>query len=201
MAILTTQQTKSEPDEDEGNKNQNREKKQQQQKKKQQMAMAMMEESLQALDAALEVCPGHDRAMELKARTLLSLRRFTEVIAMLHDDVPSLQHLISTANPNPNPNSSIDNSLGHFEVASPASSVSSSNCSCILPSSGELLTASSSSSSSSSSASSASSSASSDHSHHHHRRSSSRDEKGKILPDYKKSLVNISEPVNLCHVS
>ncbi|XP_054804861.1 uncharacterized protein LOC129307928 [Prosopis cineraria] len=47
--------------------------------------------ALNLLDAALAIYPRLDKALELKARSLLFLRRFKEVADMLQDDIPSLK--------------------------------------------------------------------------------------------------------------
>ncbi|MCO5569240.1 hypothetical protein L7F22_022951 [Adiantum nelumboides] len=48
------------------------------------------EAALVPIDAALEVCPSGEKALELKARTLLRLQRYKDVVEMLHDYIPSL---------------------------------------------------------------------------------------------------------------
>uniref|UniRef100_A0A7N0TLT0 Uncharacterized protein n=1 Tax=Kalanchoe fedtschenkoi TaxID=63787 RepID=A0A7N0TLT0_KALFE len=45
--------------------------------------------ALQLLDAALALSPGHDLALDLKARSLLHLRRFKDVADMLQDFLPT----------------------------------------------------------------------------------------------------------------
>lgn len=47
--------------------------------------------AINLLDAALAVSPRFELALELKARSLLYLRRFKEVADMLHDNIPSLK--------------------------------------------------------------------------------------------------------------
>ncbi|XP_028771071.1 uncharacterized protein LOC114728349 [Neltuma alba] len=47
--------------------------------------------ALNLLDAALAISPRQDKALELKARSLLFLRRFKEVADMLQDYIPSLK--------------------------------------------------------------------------------------------------------------
>lgn len=47
--------------------------------------------ALNLLDAALAISPRLDQALELKARSLLFLRRFKEVANMLQDYIPSLK--------------------------------------------------------------------------------------------------------------
>ncbi|KAL1565150.1 hypothetical protein AAHA92_07403 [Salvia divinorum] len=51
--------------------------------------------ALRLLDAALAVAPRMEVALELKARSLLHLRRFKEVVDMLQDYIPSLKMAIS----------------------------------------------------------------------------------------------------------
>ncbi|KAI5068223.1 hypothetical protein GOP47_0016568 [Adiantum capillus-veneris] len=48
------------------------------------------EAALAPIDAALEVCPSSEKALELKACTLLRLQRYKDVVEMLHDYIPSL---------------------------------------------------------------------------------------------------------------
>ncbi|XP_047962300.1 uncharacterized protein LOC125207123 [Salvia hispanica] len=64
------------------------------------MLIATQEQSeiaaaLRLLDAALAVAPRMEVALELKARSLLCLRRFKEVADMLQDYIPSLKMVIS----------------------------------------------------------------------------------------------------------
>lgn len=47
--------------------------------------------ALNLLDAALAISPRLDQALELRARSLLYLRRFKEVADMLQDYIPSLR--------------------------------------------------------------------------------------------------------------
>lgn len=47
--------------------------------------------ALNLLDAALAISPRYDQALELKARSLLYLRRFKDVADMLQDYIPSLR--------------------------------------------------------------------------------------------------------------
>ncbi|MCO5605179.1 hypothetical protein L7F22_059359 [Adiantum nelumboides] len=47
--------------------------------------------ALSLLDAALKLFPHWDKALELKARALLCLRRFKDVANMLHDFIPSFK--------------------------------------------------------------------------------------------------------------
>ncbi|KAH7423593.1 hypothetical protein KP509_12G062700 [Ceratopteris richardii] len=51
--------------------------------------------ALGLLDAALKLFPQWDKAIELKARALLCLRRFKDVANMLHDFIPSLRRQVS----------------------------------------------------------------------------------------------------------
>ncbi|XP_047968676.1 uncharacterized protein LOC125212521 [Salvia hispanica] len=51
--------------------------------------------ALRLLDAALAVAPRMEVALEMKARSLLYLRRFKEVVEMLQDYIPSLKMAIS----------------------------------------------------------------------------------------------------------
>ncbi|KAL4202477.1 hypothetical protein AMTRI_Chr02g263840 [Amborella trichopoda] len=48
--------------------------------------------ALNLLDAALSLYPKWELAMELKARTLLYLRRFKDIAIMLQDDIPSFKY-------------------------------------------------------------------------------------------------------------
>ncbi|CAN6861273.1 unnamed protein product [Brassica oleracea] len=50
-----------------------------------------VESALNLLDSALSVSPRYELALELKARSLLYLRRFKDVADMLHDYIPSLK--------------------------------------------------------------------------------------------------------------
>lgn len=59
------------------------------------------EASLAPLEFAIEVCPGWEKALELKARTLLSLQKFKDVVEMLHEYVPSLMPPSSSPLPLP----------------------------------------------------------------------------------------------------
>lgn len=47
--------------------------------------------AIHILDAALSISPRSETALELKARTLLFLRRYKDVANMLQDYIPSLQ--------------------------------------------------------------------------------------------------------------
>lgn len=47
--------------------------------------------AISILDAGLEICPRNETAMELKARSLLFLRRFRDVAHMLRDYIPSFK--------------------------------------------------------------------------------------------------------------
>ncbi|KAL2556599.1 Heat shock protein DnaJ with tetratricopeptide repeat [Forsythia ovata] len=51
--------------------------------------------ALRLLEAALALSPRMEVALELKARCLLYLRRFKEVVDMLHDYIPSLKMVVS----------------------------------------------------------------------------------------------------------
>ncbi|KAI5081834.1 hypothetical protein GOP47_0001577 [Adiantum capillus-veneris] len=53
--------------------------------------------ALSLLDAALKLFPQWDKALELKARALLCLRRFKDVACMLHDFIPSFKQQASAA--------------------------------------------------------------------------------------------------------
>ncbi|KAH7287206.1 hypothetical protein KP509_32G043600 [Ceratopteris richardii] len=46
---------------------------------------------IRMLDATLKVFPDCEKAIELKARALLSLRRFRDLIGLFHDSIPSLK--------------------------------------------------------------------------------------------------------------
>lgn len=64
------------------------------------MLIATQEQSeiataLRLLEAALAMAPRMEVALELKARTLLHLRRFNEVADMLQDYIPSLKMIAS----------------------------------------------------------------------------------------------------------
>ena len=50
-----------------------------------------VESALSLLESALSVSPRYELALELKARSLLYLRRFKDVADMLHDYIPSLK--------------------------------------------------------------------------------------------------------------
>lgn len=50
-----------------------------------------VESALNLLESALSVSPRYELALELKARSLLYLRRFKDVADMLHDYIPSLK--------------------------------------------------------------------------------------------------------------
>lgn len=54
-----------------------------------------IEAALRLLDSALAVAPRMEVALELKARSLLYLRRFKEVADILQDYIPSLKMAIS----------------------------------------------------------------------------------------------------------
>ena len=62
---------------------------------------ADMEIALSAIDSALELRPRWEQALELKARTLIYLKRFRDVVEMLHEYVPSLLLLQKTAEAQP----------------------------------------------------------------------------------------------------
>jgi len=47
--------------------------------------------AIHLLDAALSISPRSETALELKARSLLFLRRFKDVVDMLQDYIPSLK--------------------------------------------------------------------------------------------------------------
>lgn len=56
--------------------------------------------AISLLDAALKLSPQWDKALELKARALLCLRRFKDVANMLHDFIPSFkQQVLALENP------------------------------------------------------------------------------------------------------
>lgn len=59
--------------------------------------------AISLLDAALKLCPQWEKALELKARALLSLRRFRDVVNMLHEYVPSAKSLTEKASPPDSP--------------------------------------------------------------------------------------------------
>lgn len=62
--------------------------------------------ALNLLDAALAISPRLDQALELRARSLLCLRRFKDVANMLQDYIPSLR----MANEDPSSGSSSSSS-------------------------------------------------------------------------------------------
>lgn len=47
--------------------------------------------ALSLLNSTLSISPHHELALELKARSLLYLRRFEDVAVLLHDYIPSLR--------------------------------------------------------------------------------------------------------------
>lgn len=47
--------------------------------------------ALNLLDAAIDLCPGWDKALELKARAFLYLGKFRDVANMLQEYIPSLR--------------------------------------------------------------------------------------------------------------
>lgn len=59
-----------------------------------------VEAALAPIDAALELCPSREKALELKAHTLLWLQRHKDVVEMLHEYVPSFM-LPTTRSPSP----------------------------------------------------------------------------------------------------
>ncbi|KAL0845794.1 hypothetical protein Bca101_019040 [Brassica carinata] len=83
-----------------------------------------VESALNLLDSALSVSPRYELALELKARSLLYLRRFKDVADMLHDYIPSLKF------------SGEDSGIGSSELSSTHSSRESANLLNELPSHG-----------------------------------------------------------------
>ncbi|KAJ4905478.1 Heat shock protein DnaJ with tetratricopeptide repeat [Raphanus sativus] len=83
-----------------------------------------VESALNLLDSALSVSPRYELALELKARSLLYLRRFKDVADMLHDYIPSLKF------------SGEDSGIGSSELSSTHSSRESTNLLNELPSHG-----------------------------------------------------------------
>ncbi|CAM6090814.1 unnamed protein product [Calypogeia fissa] len=60
--------------------------------------------AISLLDAALKLCPQWEKALELKARALLSLRRYKDVVNMLHEYIPSAkQNVHEKASPPDSP--------------------------------------------------------------------------------------------------
>lgn len=57
--------------------------------------------ALHLLDAALSISPRFETALELKARSLLFLRRFKEVADMLQDYIPSLKLAVNDEEASP----------------------------------------------------------------------------------------------------
>lgn len=66
------------------------------------------------LDAALSLCPRHEEALELKARSLLFLRRFRDVADMLQHYIPSYR---LSSDDDSNTSLSSDNSSSAAAVA------------------------------------------------------------------------------------
>lgn len=64
--------------------------------------------ALNLLDAALAISPRLDQALELRARSLLYLRRFKDVADMLQDYIPSLR--MANEDPSSGSSSSSDSS-------------------------------------------------------------------------------------------
>lgn len=72
--------------------------------------------AMNLLDAALSLSPRLEEALELKARSLLHLRRFRDVADMLQDYIPSLR--IASENPSSSSSSSSPSSSPSFSCLS-----------------------------------------------------------------------------------
>lgn len=68
--------------------------------------------ALSLLDSALTLSPGNDSVIELKARSLLYLRRFKEVADILQDHIPSV--MTSFDDSSSSSSSSSSDNLQHF---------------------------------------------------------------------------------------
>ena len=86
------------------------------------------------LDAALEISPRLEQALELKARSLLFLGRFKDVADMLQDYIPSLKIAIDDSTGSSDSSSSQNLSMERVKLLSSNSSNSSSYTPCQDPS-------------------------------------------------------------------